>query len=117
MSHGGKEWAKPQVEAGSGLRPTSHPLSTQSRGRPVQSFSLDPLYLPPAPAGIRPRGSWLGFVEKDYPDQSHLISAPACTLPTFTRTPFPATLNSEMKSWVLRMGHVSASHSGSRAGC
>lgn len=32
----------------------------------------------------------MGFVQKkDYPDQSLLISAPACTLPIFTVTCFP----------------------------
>lgn len=34
-----------------------------------------------SPTQDQARGSWLGFVNKDYPDQSLLISAPACTLP------------------------------------
>lgn len=46
MSHGGKEWARPQMEARLRLHPTSHTLSTQSRSRPVHPYLWIPCTFP-----------------------------------------------------------------------
>lgn len=82
----------------------------QGQARP--SF-LNPLYshCHPQPR-IRSWGSWLGFVmKKDYPDQSRLISAPACTLPVVTGTLFSHRPEPRKTVWVWTMGHVSPSRS------
>lgn len=99
MSHGGQEWARPQVGAWDGVALHLQSFLCPDYGQACPSFSQNPLYLP-LPPRIRPWGSWLGFVgKKDYPDQSLLISAPACTLPIFTRTLFPH--HPELKDTVL----------------
>lgn len=94
MSHWGKEWAKPQAGAGEGASLHLQSLNAPRAGAGL-AISLHPgtLVLSPSPR-IRSWGSWWGFVwKKDYPDQSLLISAPACALPTVTRTLFPRYLS------------------------
>lgn len=93
MSDGGKEWAQPQTGAGEGAALRLQSLMHPEPGQACPSLFLNPCPLPLSPSPrIRSWGSWLGFVwKKDYPDQSLLISALACALPTVTRTLSPTT--------------------------
>lgn len=81
-----------QMGTGDKIAPHLQTFLHPGQGQARPSFFLNPLHSHrwPLPR-VRSWGSWLGFVgKKDYPDQSRLISVPACTLPVVAGTLFPA---------------------------